>query len=430
MTMQRIKRGLFLLLALVLAASLGTLPALAAEEPSVTAAAVVLGDLDTGEILFEKNAEITRAPASLTKIMTVLLAVEAIEAGQVNGADLVTAGEDCRTGLDDDSSTADIVPGETMPLLDLLYCAMLSSANESCNIIASYLSGSVAAFVQRMNERAAALGCTATHFADPNGLSYENHYSTARDLFRIAYEAMQHPLFAEICSAAEYEAAATNLHEARWLENSNALLNPDSVYGAEYLTDGCIGLKTGYTGEAGYCLASAVRRDGLGFLAIVLGCDGVNNGGEGYGNFAESIKLYDWVFSQYEQLDILTPDAIAHTVTVKNGRPRSLPLYPAETLTMRASRTGENEPMYTYAVDEETLVPPLEAGSTVGTVTVTMGAQSRTVALVTHETLRHSLFASIWLWMTLLLALIAFVIVWDVRMRRRKRARQKQRNTV
>lgn len=428
--MQRMKRELCLFLALVLTAALGVFPALAAEEPSVAAAAVVLGDLDTGEILYEKNADTVRAPASLTKIMTVLLAVEAIEAGQVSGADLVTAGQDCRTGLDDDSSTADIVPGETMSLLDLLYCAMLSSANESCNIIASYLSGSVAAFVQRMNERAAALGCTATSFADSNGLSNDNHYSTARDLFRMAYEAMQHPLFAEICAAAEYETAATNVHEARWLENSNALLNPDSVYGTEYLYDGCIGLKTGYTGEAGYCLASAVRRDGLGFLAIVLGCNGVNNGGEGYGNFAESIKLYDWAFSQYESLVILSPDAVAHTVTVKNGKPRSLSLYPAELLTMRASRTGENEPMYTYAVDEEMLIPPLEAGSTVGTVTVTMGSQSRTVALVTHETLRHSLFSSIWLWMTLLLALIAFVIVWDVRTRRRKRARRRQRSTV
>lgn len=428
--MQRIKRSLCLLLALMITAALGAFPVLAAEEPSVAAAALVLGDLDTGEILYEKDADTVRAPASLTKIMTVLLAVEAIEAGQVSGADLVTAGQDCRTGLDNDSSTADIVPGETMSLLDLLYCAMLSSANESCNIIASYLCGSVAAFVQRMNERAAVLGCTATNFADPNGLSDENHYSTARDLFRIACEAMQHPLFAEICAAAEYETAETNVHEARWLENSNALLNPDSVYGAEYVYNGCVGLKTGYTGDAGYCLASAVRRDGLGFLAIVLGCDGVNNGGEGYGNFAESIKLYDWAYSQYEQLAILSPDAVAHTVKVPNGRPASLPLYPAEPLMMRASRTGENEPMYTYSVDADKLVPPLESGSTVGTVTVTMGAQSRTVTLVTHETLRHSLFASIWLWMTLLLALIAFVIVWDVRMRRRKRAGQRQRSAV
>lgn len=428
--MQRMKRGLCLLLAALLAAAVCAMPALAAEEPSVTAAAVVLGDPDTGEILFEKDADAVRAPASLTKIMTVLLAVEAIEAGQVSGADPVTAGQDCRTGLDDDSSTADIVPGETMPLLDLLYCAMLSSANESCNIIASYLAGSVPGFVQRMNERAAELGCTATHFADPNGLSGENHYSTARDLFRIACEAMRHPLFAEICGAAEYETAATNVHEARWLENSNALLNPDSVYGAEYVYAGCVGLKTGYTGEAGYCLASAVRRDGLGFLAILLGCDGVNNGGVGYGNFSESVKLYDWAFSQYEQLAILTPDAVAHTVTVKNGKPRSLPLYPAEELTMRASRTAENEPMYSYAVEESKLVPPLEAGSTVGTVTVTMGMQSRTVPLVTHDTLRHSMFASIWLWMTLLLALIVFVIAWDVRAKNRQRARQRQRSRV
>ena len=161
----------------------------ALDDPDLSAKAVLLADLNSGEILYSKNAEEQRSPASLTKIMTGLLAIEAIESGQCRMEDIVTAGADAWTGMGEDASNSNIQPGEQMTYKDLLYCAIMHSANEACNILATYISGSVSAFVDRMNERAAELGCTNTHFLDPNGLSNDGHSTTAYDMYLITKEA-------------------------------------------------------------------------------------------------------------------------------------------------------------------------------------------------------------------------------------------------
>ena len=218
---------LMLLLCLVLSAL--NPGAWALDDPTVPAQAVLLADLDSGEILYEKNIHEQRSPASLTKIMTGLLAVEALDNGQCSMTDMVTAGQDCLTGLAEDSSTAGIVPGETMSFKDLFYCAMLHSANEACNVIGTYLSGSISAFVDRMNERAAQLGCVDTHFLDTNGLSNDGHYTTARDLYLITREALKHPDFMTACNTIYYDTEATNLSEPRHMYTPTPLLLPAAI---------------------------------------------------------------------------------------------------------------------------------------------------------------------------------------------------------
>ena len=226
------------------------------DPPLHSAKAVVLADMDSGRLLFEMNKDEQRSPASLTKIMTVLLAVEALERGEVSLDEMVTAQADCLAGLNTDSSTSGIQPGEIISYQDLLYCAMVHSANEACNILAHRVSGSVPAFVELMNRRAAELGCTNTHFSDPNGLSNENHYTTAYEMYLITREALEHPLFAEICNTRGYDMAATNLSQARSFANSNALITADSEYGSSYVYPAAAGVKTGFTQLAGYCLVS------------------------------------------------------------------------------------------------------------------------------------------------------------------------------
>ena len=167
---------LLLVFCLVLAAFAPSAAAL--DEPELNAKAAVLVDLNTGRVLLSKNAEEPRSMASLTKIMTVLLAIESVERGEHSMDETVTAQSDCQTGMDEDSSSAYIMEGEQMSFKDLLYCALVHSANDACNVLASCISGSIDAFVEQMNRRAAELGCTDTVFADPNGLSSENH-STA-----------------------------------------------------------------------------------------------------------------------------------------------------------------------------------------------------------------------------------------------------------
>lgn len=138
-----------ILLFCLLLSSLG-LPALALEEPELSSSYAVLMDADSGRIFYQKDADAKAYPASLTKVMTVLVAVEAVERGEFSLTDSVTASDTCLEGMVDDGSTAGIVPGETMPLQDLLYCALLASANEACNVIAEYIGGSVDAFVEMM----------------------------------------------------------------------------------------------------------------------------------------------------------------------------------------------------------------------------------------------------------------------------------------
>jgi D-alanyl-D-alanine carboxypeptidase (penicillin-binding protein 5/6) len=175
---------------LILVLSFLSAPAAEAlEDPDVGAHAIVLVDMNANQNLFSRNADAKVYPASLTKVMTALLAAEAIEAGRVSLYDPVTASADSTFDITPDSSTAHISPGEVMTLQDLLYCALVASANEACNIIAEYISGSIPAFVEGMNARAAELGCAETHFTNTHGLPDENQYTTAGDFSLIAREA-------------------------------------------------------------------------------------------------------------------------------------------------------------------------------------------------------------------------------------------------
>jgi D-alanyl-D-alanine carboxypeptidase (penicillin-binding protein 5/6) len=259
--------------------------------PALSAPKAMLLDSSNGAVLYEKEADARLYPASTTKIMTILLAAEAVEKGIVSLNDKVTASESMLSDLIEDGSSAGIQPGETLTFEDLLYCALLASANEACNIIAEHVSGSVRSFLAAMNERAAALGCTQTHFSNTHGLPDEQHYTTARDFSRIALEACRHPLVARICATAQHVVPETNLTAARTLENSNPLLNVNSMYGSGYVYEGCTGLKTGHTSAAGYCLVSSAERGGSSLLCLIFGNETSDE------CFRDSADLLDWGFA-------------------------------------------------------------------------------------------------------------------------------------
>ena len=217
--------------------------ALALETPSLNGEAAVLVDLDAGRVLYGYNMDQERPPASLTKVMTVLLALEAIDSGRVSLDEMVVAQDDCLEGLEEDSSTSGIGPGVHISMKDLLYCALLQSANEACNIIGRYIAGSISGFVDQMNKKAEQLGCKHTHFSNTNGLPADDHYSSAYDQYLIFAEAMKHPLFMEISNAASYQAACTAVNNGEPIGNSNALINITSIYsnGGRYLYEGASG---------------------------------------------------------------------------------------------------------------------------------------------------------------------------------------------
>ena len=370
-----------LLISLCLLFSLFAPAASALDEPPLhSAKAVVLADMDSGRLLYEMNKDEQRSPASLTKIMTVLLAVEALERGEVSLDEMVTAQADCLAGLNTDSSTSGIQPGEIISYQDLLYCAMVHSANEACNILAHRVSGSVPAFVELMNRRAAELGCTSTHFADPNGLSNENHYTTAYEMYLITREALEHPLFAEICNTRGYDMAATNLSQARSFANSNALITADSEYGSSYVYPAASGVKTGFTQLAGYCLVSTAEKDGVRLLAVVMGCDGwLNAGIDEYENFSDTIRLYNWAFSNFSYRQAVSALSTVTRVEVENAIETDAyaslrPQYDVTLLLPKDLNLGSVE--LSPTIYTEKLVAPIEAGTVLGRAEILIDGRS------------------------------------------------------
>ena len=365
-------------------------PAASAEAaPELNGKNIVLADLNTGRVIYSKNPDTVIAPASLTKIMTVLLAVESVESGEHSLDEIVTAKDDCRTGLDEESSSASIVSGEQMTFRDLLYCSMIQSASDACNVLASLIGGSITGFVDMMNARAEELGCTVTHFEDPNGLS-NNNQTTAYEMFLIAQEAIQHDYFMAVCNIADVTIPATNVSQEREYHNSNSLISSQSVYGGNrYLYTGAAGVKTGYTRAAGYCLVSTAEREGLHFLAVVMGCDGwLNAHIEDYLNFEDTIKLYDWAFSDFAYRNVIDTSTPVYELDVQFAQDDAKAvLYPQQNLRVLVPRdTTEDDVHLDFTIYEQDLIAPVKSGEVFGEAVVSVnGEVFGKVNLVTRE---------------------------------------------
>lgn len=278
----KIRRLLSVFLLAALLCGLFTVPAAALEDPDIRAKAALLVEAETGTILYDKNAHDELSIASTTKIMSALLIFEAIERGELRMDQSVTATASALRGLPEDGSTADIVEGETLTVEQLLYCMLVISANETCNILGETVAGSVDAFVERMNQRAQELGCKNTHFANTTGLTQSGHYSCAYDLYLITREAMTFEDFMTIVNTKSYEIPPTNkTEEERVLHSTNALISNWRLAG--YLYSGAQGIKTGSTDAAGQCLVSSAVRGSRTLISVVLGAEKVEKeNGSGY----------------------------------------------------------------------------------------------------------------------------------------------------
>lgn len=363
-----------------LAFSLLSPAALALEAPEVTARAWIIIDLNTGEVIDEYNADEPRSPASMTKIMTGLLSVEAAERGEVAMDETVTAGLDCQTGLDSSSSNASIVAGEQMSFRDYFYCAMVVSANEACNVLGSRISGSIGGFVELMNQRAQELGCDNTHFADPNGLSSDNR-TTARELSTILREALQHEDFLEAFTTTSYTVPKTNANEARELKSTDALTTRDSYYSqyGDYYYQYALGGKTGYTRAAGYCLASVAEKDDLRLLIVVMGCPGPLSGdSQEPENFRDSIRLYDWVFDNFSYQEVLSSSEIIERLPVAEADGEGLVSLRCNedlTLLLPSDAPAESRQL-DVTLRSENLTAPIPAGTVLGSLRLTIDGRS------------------------------------------------------
>ncbi len=354
-----------------------------------SADAVLVVDMNTDTVMYELNKDTYHSIASLTKIMTCLLAVEAVERGRAHLDDMVTAQADCLQGLDVSSSNAGIQPGEIMTYEDLLYCALVHSANDACNVLGTYIDGSIADFVDHMNRRADELGCRNTNFVDTNGMlnRSEGHYSCPADLYLITKEAMTHSLFTNVCSTADYTVHASNYRPSWEIHNSNALMSKKGLYGDGYLYDGVIGVKTGFTKPAGYCLVSVCQRREGKIMVIVLGCNGpltYTFAGE-YQNFIDSAALYDWAYSNFSNKTMFLAGEPMQRVPVENALyGGTVALCATENLVLLIPNDVTDKDITTEIVpDNGALVAPIREGQELGTINVYVaGTQYASVRLV------------------------------------------------
>ena len=248
--------------------------------PKIIAETGIVMDLDSGEILYAKGIDEKRAPASITKIMTAMLAIEKVP------LDTKITFTNEVNNIEPGSTHIGIKPGETLTMEESLYGILLGSANEVSSGVAEYIGGTVQAFVDMMNERAQELGCKNTHFVNANGLYDDNHYTTARDMALIAQAAFQNKTFQNIVKTPYYIIPPTNITaEERWINNHHQMLLDG---------DGCLGGKTGYTVKAGNTLVTYAQRDSMRLVCVVL------KGTTEYYN--DTRNLLDYGFNSFQKL--------------------------------------------------------------------------------------------------------------------------------
>lgn len=360
--------SVFLLLAL-LASLIVTPTASALEDPDIQAGAALLVDANTGAIAYAKNEHQEMYPASLTKIMTGLLVCEAIEDGKLTMDTQVTVSEAALAGLSADGSSANIKAGEIMTVEQLMYCMMVVSANEACQILAEAVSGSVDAFVADMNAKAAELNCENTHFVNPHGLHDSQHYTTAWDLYLITKAAMEYEDFLRIADTGDITLPATNLSGERGLHSTNYLISVWRSRG--YINKDAHGIKTGSTDQAGYCLVSSAAKGSLSFISVLLDCERLTleDGEIRTMSFYETNRLFDWAFNSFSYQTILTTDEFPKEVAVSLSKIEHVTVHPARDVEVLFPNDLTPEDLErTITLHADPVEAPVRAGQVLGTI--------------------------------------------------------------
>jgi len=309
------------------------------------ATSAILMDAASGQILYEKESHKELPPASVTKIMTLLVAAEAVASGKVKLTDKVTASENAsKLG----GSQIYLEPGETFTLEQMLIAIAVGSANDGCVAVAEHIDGTHEAFVEEMNRKAQALGLKNTHFVNAYGLPAEGHYTSAFDLATISREALNYPLVRKLTSMKEYD-----LRDGKFkLWNTNKLL---------WWYPGTDGLKTGWTNEAKYCLASTVERNGLRLICVVMGVPQVR------GHFAESMKIYNYGFAKYEFKTYAPVAQKLGVVKVQKGIEDEVIAYTEKPLGATVEK-GKDKNLWVETKLNPTISAPIQKGQKLGEV--------------------------------------------------------------
>jgi D-alanyl-D-alanine carboxypeptidase (penicillin-binding protein 5/6) len=314
-------------------------------ETSAVSAVLIDGN---GTVLYEKDAHKSLPPASVTKVMTLLLGVEAVEQGKIKLTDEVITTENAwRQG----GSQIWLEPGEKMTVQELLTAIAVVSANDAAVALMEHIYGSEQAAVDAMNKKAESLGLKNTHFSNVNGLPVAEHYMSAYDTALIAKEAVNHSLYMELTGIKEHWLRSGK----NWLVNTNKLL---------WWYPGADGLKTGWTNEAKYCFVGTAKRDGLRLIAVVFATP------EPRSHLRESMKLLDWGFANFSATHIVDKGVVVERVKVSKGNEKEVQLIAKENLTIIMPKGQQKNIQKKIVTEKNVIYAPVAAGEKYGELIV------------------------------------------------------------
>ncbi len=347
----------------------------------ITANAALLVSLDTGEVLYEKNADEKVYPASITKIMTTLLILESDKYDPNAKIAMTEEALDLISGTG--SSVSLLKVGEEITQLDLVYMVLMSSYGDCALLAATYYGGSVENFVAQMNARATELGLSGTHYENPIGLHHEDNYTTARDTYVLTSLALQNQTFKEVCESTRHT-VQTSLSGERVLSTTNFLQDNTTNYYYTYAK----GVKTGYTDEAGRCLVSTANYNGYNYMCLVFGCPSNEKN-----HFTESKELYRWAFNNFEFKKVAdTANPVAEIGVDLSLDTDFVSLYVEESFVSILPKDADDSTISIVPrPTADTVDAPIKKGQVLGTADIIYAEQViGTVNLISNENIEKS----------------------------------------
>ena len=345
--------------------------------------ACILINADNGKILYSKNADEKMYPASTTKVMTAILALE-----NCNLTDIVTVSHDAIFNVPYGYSIANLQEGEEISINALLHVLLIPSANDAAFVLAEHIAGSVDAFSDMMNEKAKEIGCKNTHFVNPNGIHSEDHYSTAYDLALIGQYAMKNEVFRKIVSTTTYTLPATNKYDKQdriFLTTNDLIRSSLSTY-YEYAT----GAKTGYTDPASNCIIATATKDGINLIAVVLHAEKTE---DGLNTRAVDCKtLFEYGFNNYSNKTINTTEDTITTIKVHGAtlETRNLDLVLSQNALIFLANSTNISDVSKNIVIKDNIKAPIAKDTELGTITYSFDGVSATYDLIAASDVEKS----------------------------------------
>lgn len=368
--------------------------------------ACILMETSTGKILYEKDAYKIRYPASTTKIMTAILALEHCKL-----TDVATVSHNAIYSVPPSYVHASLQEGEELTVEQLLNVLLIPSANDAANVLAEHISGSVERFADLMNEKAKEIGCLNTHFVNPNGVHSDEHVTTAYDLALMGKYAMQNSTFREIVQKTKYTLPTTNKYNKtdRTFVNTNSLIQKsDSKAKDNYYYSNCIGGKTGYTTNAGNCIVTEAEKDGMSVVVVVLG--GVQTSDGLSGRFLDCINLFNYAFENYSMQTVNEKNSVVKQITVSGASSdtKDLNVLAKDEISILVAKNSK-ETVAPEVVLNDDLKAPIEANTTIGKITYVVDGITYSSDLIAQTSVIASGFFSILVRIVLILVTVYLI---------------------